>query len=50
MYQHTDAGGENYLLDKRALDNLVVQPDIESLIDALENTPYQTDILEAKVQ
>ncbi|MFA6226529.1 MAG: ATP synthase A1 subunit C [Methanoregula sp.] len=43
-------GMKSRLLDKRALDNLVMQPDIESLIAELENTPYKTDIIEAKVQ
>jgi V/A-type H+-transporting ATPase subunit C len=43
-------GMKSHLLDRRALDNLVLQPDLESLIADLENTPYKSDIIEAKVQ
>ena len=43
-------GMKSRLLDKRALDNLVLQPDLESLIAELEKTPYKDDIIEAKVQ
>jgi V/A-type H+-transporting ATPase subunit C len=43
-------GMKSRLLDKRALDNLVMQPDLESLIADLEKTPYKPDIIEAKVQ
>ncbi len=43
-------GMKSRLLDQRALDNLVLQPDLESLIADLENTPYKSDIIEAKVQ
>jgi len=43
-------GMKSCLLDKRALDNLVLQPDLESLIADLEKTPYKSDIIEAKVQ
>jgi V/A-type H+-transporting ATPase subunit C len=43
-------GMKSRLLDKRALDNLVLQPDLESLIADLEKTAYKPDIIEAKVQ
>jgi V/A-type H+/Na+-transporting ATPase subunit C len=43
-------GMKSRLLDRRALDNLVLQPDLESLIADLENTPYKSDIIDAKVQ
>lgn len=43
-------GMKSRLLDRRALDNLVIQPDLESLIADLEKTPYKPDIIEAKVQ
>jgi V/A-type H+/Na+-transporting ATPase subunit C len=43
-------GMKSRLLDKRALDNLVLQPDLESLIAELEKTPYKPDIIDAKVQ
>jgi V/A-type H+-transporting ATPase subunit C len=43
-------GMKSRLLDRRALDNLVLQPDLESLIAELEKTPYKSDIIEAKVQ
>lgn len=43
-------GMKSHLLDKHALDNLVLQPDLESLIAELEKTPYKDDIIEARVQ
>jgi len=43
-------GMKSRLLDRCALDNLVLQPDLESLIADLEKTPYKSDIIEAKVQ
>ena len=43
-------GMKSHLLDKRALDNLVLQPDLVSLMAELEKTPYKNDIIEAKVQ
>jgi V/A-type H+-transporting ATPase subunit C len=36
------------LLDHRALDNLILQPDLESLIGELEKTPYCEDIVAAR--
>jgi V/A-type H+/Na+-transporting ATPase subunit C len=37
------------LLTHRALDDLILKPDLDSLILDLENSPYRDDILEAKV-
>ncbi|MEI8331790.1 MAG: V-type ATPase subunit, partial [Methanomicrobiales archaeon] len=42
-------GMKSRLLDKRALDDLVIQPDLASLITELEKTPYRNEIIEAKV-
>jgi V/A-type H+-transporting ATPase subunit C len=36
------------LLSHRALDDLILKPDLESLIADLENGPYREDIIEAK--
>jgi V/A-type H+/Na+-transporting ATPase subunit C len=41
-------GMKSRLLNHRTLDNLILQPDIESLIGELEKTPYRDDIIEAK--
>ncbi len=43
-------GMKGRLLDKKALDELVLKPDIESLTAALEKTPYRQDIEEAGVK
>ncbi len=43
-------GMKSRLLDRRAFDNLILQPDLESLIADLEKTPYRSDIIDAKVQ
>lgn len=37
------------LLDKKALSNLILKPDISSLITALEETPYREDLERALV-
>jgi V/A-type H+-transporting ATPase subunit C len=42
-------GMKSRLLDRRTLDDMVFQPDLESLISSLEKTPYKEDIIEAKV-
>ena len=41
-------GMKSRLLDHRTLDNLILQPDLESLIAELEKTPYHDDIVEAR--
>jgi V/A-type H+-transporting ATPase subunit C len=41
-------GMKSRLLSHRALDDLVLKPDLESLIADLENSPYREDIIEAK--
>jgi V/A-type H+/Na+-transporting ATPase subunit C len=41
-------GMKSRLLSSRALDDLILKPDLESLIADLENTPYREDIIEAK--
>jgi len=41
-------GMKSRLLDHHTLDNLVLQPDIESLISELEKTAYREDIIEAR--
>jgi len=41
-------GMKSRLLSHRALDDLIMKPDLESLIADLENTPYREDIIEAK--
>jgi V/A-type H+-transporting ATPase subunit C len=43
-------GMKSHLLDRHALENLIFQPDMESLIADLEKTPYRNDIIAAKVQ
>lgn len=37
------------LLDKKSLSNLILKPDISSLITALEETPYRDDLERALV-
>jgi V/A-type H+-transporting ATPase subunit C len=41
-------GMKSRLLSHRALDDLILKPDLESLIQDLENTPYREDIIDAK--
>lgn len=41
-------GMKSRLLDHRTLDNLILQPDLVSLIGELEKTPYRDDIIEAR--
>ena len=41
-------GMKSRLLSHRALDDLILQPDLDSLMMYLENTPYREDIIEAK--
>jgi V/A-type H+/Na+-transporting ATPase subunit C len=41
-------GMKSRLLSHHALDDLIMKPDIESLIADLENSPYREDIIEAK--
>jgi V/A-type H+/Na+-transporting ATPase subunit C len=41
-------GMKSRLLSHRALDDLILKPDLESLITELENGPYREEILEAK--
>jgi V/A-type H+-transporting ATPase subunit C len=41
-------GMKSRLLDHHMLDNLVLQPDLESLVNELEKTPYHDDIVEAR--
>lgn len=41
-------GMKSRLLDHRTLDNLILQPDPDSLISELEKTPYRDDIIEAR--
>jgi V/A-type H+-transporting ATPase subunit C len=41
-------GMKSRLLSHRALDDLILKPDLESLIADLENGPYRDDIIEAK--
>jgi V/A-type H+/Na+-transporting ATPase subunit C len=41
-------GMKSRLLSHRALDDLILKPDLESLIADLENSPYREDIIEAK--
>lgn len=43
-------GMRSRLLDHAALENLIFQPDIPSLIADLEKSPYKEDIIDAKVQ
>ena len=42
-------GMKSRLLDRRALEDMIFQPDLDSLITSLEKTPYKEDIIEAKV-
>lgn len=41
-------GMKSRLLSHRALDDLILKPDLESLMADLENSPYREDIIEAK--
>ena len=41
-------GMKSRLLDHRMLDNLILQPDLESLIGESEKTPYRDDIIDAR--
>ena len=41
-------GMKSRLLDHRTLDNLILQPDMDSLIAELEKTAYREDLIEAK--
>ena len=41
-------GMKSRLLSHRALDDLIMRPDLESLIADLENSPYRDDLIEAK--
>ena len=41
-------GMRSRLLNHRELDDLILQPDIPSLITRLEKTPYLDEITEAK--
>jgi V/A-type H+-transporting ATPase subunit C len=41
-------GMKSRLLDPHTLDNLVLQPDIESLISELQKTTYREDLIEAQ--
>jgi V/A-type H+/Na+-transporting ATPase subunit C len=41
-------GMKSRLLDHHTLDNLILQPDLESLTGELEKTPYHDDIVEAR--
>jgi V/A-type H+-transporting ATPase subunit C len=41
-------GMKSRLLTHRALDDLIMRPDLESLITDLENSPYRDDLIEAK--
>ena len=43
-------GMKSRLLSHRALDDLILKPDLESLIADLENSPYREEIIEAKGQ
>ena len=41
-------GMKSRLLDHHALDNLILQPDLDSLVSALEKTVYREDLIEAR--
>ena len=41
-------GMKSRLLTHHALDDLIMRPDLETLITDLENSPYRDDIIEAK--
>lgn len=43
-------GMKSRLLSHRALDDLILRPDLETLMMDLENSPYREDIIEAKGQ
>lgn len=43
-------GMKSRLLSHRALDDLILKPDLDSLITDLENSPYREDIIAAKGQ
>jgi V/A-type H+-transporting ATPase subunit C len=43
-------GMKSHLLDRHIFEDLIFQPDLDSLISHLEKTPYKEDIIEAKVQ
>jgi len=43
-------GMKSRLLDHAALENMIFQPDIPSLIASLDKSPYREDITEAKIQ
>jgi len=43
-------GMKGRLLDRKALDELVLKPDIDSLTSALEKTPYKDDVESAGVK
>lgn len=43
-------GMKSRLLDRKTLDSLLFQPDIDSLVRDLEKTPYAPEILEAQAQ
>ena len=42
-------GMKSRLLDRHTLEDLIFQPDLDSLISDLEKTPYKEDIIDAKV-
>ena len=41
-------GMKSRLLDRHALDTLILQPDLDALIGELEKTPYRDDLIGAK--
>jgi len=41
-------GMKSRLLDRRTLDSLILQPDLDSLTGELEKTPYRDDIIAAR--
>ncbi len=43
-------GMKSRLLDQPTLEDMIFQPDLDSLISTLEKTPYKEDIIEAKVR
>lgn len=42
-------GMKSRLLDRHTFEDMIYQPDLDSLITHLEKTPYKEDIIEAKV-
>lgn len=42
-------GMKSRLLDRQAFEDMIFQPDLDSLISVLEKTPYKEDVIEAKV-